>query len=39
MDGIAYHNGTLDAGTTALALNPGLYIVVVDDFTRRVLVK
>jgi endonuclease I len=39
MDGIAYHNGTLDAGTTTLALNPGLYIVVVDDFTRRVLVK
>jgi hypothetical protein len=39
MDGIAYHNGKLAAGTTTLKLAKGLYVVVVGDFTRRVLVK
>lgn len=39
IDGITYFNGTLNAGDNALDLAKGLYIVVVDDFSRRVLVK
>jgi hypothetical protein len=39
VDGNTYYQGTLGEGTTALSLAKGLYIVVVDDFTRRVLVK
>lgn len=39
IDGITYFNGTLNAGDNALDLTKGLYIVVVDDFSRRVLVK
>ena len=39
IDGITYFNGTLNDGDNALDLAKGLYIVVVDDFSRRVLVK
>jgi endonuclease I len=39
VDGVTYLDGTLSAGTTTLSLAKGLYIVVVDDFSRRVLVK
>ena len=39
VDGITYFNGTLNVGDNALDLAKGLYIVVVDDFSRRVLVK
>lgn len=39
IDGITYFNGTLNAGDNTLDLAKGLYIVVVDDFSRRVLVK
>ncbi len=39
IDGITYFNGTLNAGDNALDLAKGLYIVVIDDFSRRVLVK
>ena len=39
MDGIMYHDGAMGPGRTALALPMGLYIVAVDDFARRVLVK
>lgn len=39
MDGTEAFVGTVAPGTTALSLAPGLYIVAVDDFTRRVLVK
>ena len=39
VDGITYFNGTLSAGDNTLSLSKGLYIVVVDDFSRRVLVK
>lgn len=39
IDGITYFNGTLNAGDNALDLAKGLYIVVVKDFSRRVLVK
>ena len=39
VDGITYANEVMAAGTTSLSLAPGLYIVVVDDFTRRVLVR
>jgi endonuclease I len=39
VDGVTYYQGTVGAGTTSLNLAKGLYIVVVDDFTRRVLVK
>lgn len=39
IDGITYFNGTLNAGDNALDLAKGLYIVVVEDFSRRVLVK
>lgn len=39
MDGIERHDGTLPVGTTVMSLTPGLYIVVSDDFARRVLVK
>lgn len=38
-DGIEHFNGTAAAGSTPLRLAPGLYIVVVDDFSRRVVVK
>ncbi len=39
IDGITRYNGTMSAGTNRLDLAPGLYIIVVDDFSRRVLVK
>lgn len=39
VDGIAYHTGVASPGETALSLPVGLYIVAVDDFTRRVVVK
>ena len=39
VDGITYHNGTMNSGETTLDLAKGLYIIVVDDFSRRVLVK
>ena len=39
VDGIVYHNGMMGAGQTALSLPAGLYVVAVDDFARRVLVK
>lgn len=37
-DGITYFLQTVDSAAT-VALQPGLYIVVVDDYARRVLVK
>jgi endonuclease I len=39
MDGNTYHSGVLPAGTTTLNLAKGLYVIVVEDFSRRVLVK
>ena len=39
VDGITYFNGTLEAGDNTLDLDKGLYVIVVDDFSRRVLVK
>lgn len=39
VDGITYFNGKLHSGVNALNFAPGLYVVVVEDFTRRVLVK
>jgi endonuclease I len=39
LDGTECFAGTLATGTTTLNLTPGLYIVVVRDFSRRVLVK
>ena len=39
IDGTELHHSLLRAGETALTLAPGLYIVVVRDFARRVLVK
>lgn len=39
VDGITYVNQNIKAGNTAFDLKPGLYIVVVDDFSRRVVVK
>jgi hypothetical protein len=39
LDGIARHNSTLGAGTTAINLSQGLYIVTVNGSSRRVLVK
>ena len=39
VDGVARFDSLLPMGNTALNLTPGLYIVVVDDFSRRVLVK
>lgn len=38
-DGLTYHAGEIASGHTAFSLPAGLYIVAVDDFTRRVLVK
>lgn len=39
IDGIERFDGALSAGTTALKLPAGLYIVVSADFSRRVVVK
>ena len=39
VDGITYFRGTMHAGTNELNLMKGLYVIVVDDFTRRVFVK
>lgn len=39
IDGLTYHIGEVKAGASAFDLPAGLYIVSVDDFTRRVLVK
>lgn len=39
IDGIARYDALLPVGNTTLQLAPGLYIVVVDNFSRRVLVK
>jgi hypothetical protein len=39
VDGITYYQGSLGAGTNTLNLAKGLYIIAIDDFTRRVLVK
>ena len=39
VDGITYFRGRMNQGVNTLSLAPGLYIVVVEDFTRRVLVK
>lgn len=39
VDGITYFNDEMHGGNNTLNLAPGLYIVVVDDFARRVLVK
>ncbi|MDE6266790.1 MAG: endonuclease [Muribaculaceae bacterium] len=39
VDGVARFDGLLPVGETTLNLAPGLYIVVVDNFSRRVLVK
>ncbi|MEE0978420.1 MAG: endonuclease [Muribaculaceae bacterium] len=39
VDGVTRFEGLLPVGETRLSLTPGLYIVVVDDFSRRVLVK
>lgn len=38
-DGILYASLTPAEGTTALSLPTGLYIVVIEDFTRRVVVR
>ena len=38
-DGTTRFNSAIPAGETSLDLAPGLYIVVCDDFARRVLVK
>lgn len=39
VDGIVRHDGPLAAGSNALKLPKGLYIISVADFARRVLVK
>lgn len=39
IDGSTTFAGTINAGESTLTLTPGLYIVSVDDFARRVLVK
>ena len=39
VDGLTHFRGTMNAGENTIALPAGLYIVVVDDFSRRVLVK
>lgn len=39
VDGITYFRGTLESGANTISLAKGLYVIVVDDFTRRVLVK
>jgi hypothetical protein len=39
VDGITYFRGTLESGANTMSLAKGLYVIVVDDFTRRVLVK
>ena len=39
VDGTEIYSAPISAGETALSPAPGLYIVVVRDFARRVLVK
>ncbi len=39
IDGITYYHDTAQSGETRLSLAKGLYIVLVEDFSRRVLVK
>lgn len=39
MDGVLRHSGAIARGTTEITVAPGLYLVVVRDFTRTVLVK
>ena len=39
LDGATVFAAQISAGETVLTLAPGLYIVSVDDFARRVLVK
>lgn len=39
VDGITYFRGSMSAGQNTLHLAPGLYIVAIADFTRRVVVK
>ena len=39
VDGIVYHDGPVAFGETALTLPVGLYVVAVDDYLRRVLVR
>ena len=39
MDGVLRHSGAIARGTTEIAVAPGLYLVVVREFTRTVLVK
>lgn len=39
VDGITYADSRMSEGTTTMTLPAGLYIIAVDDFTRRVLVK
>ena len=39
VDGVTAYEGVLETGATHIKLAKGLYIVVVDDFARRVLVK
>ena len=39
IDGTEVFTGRIAEGTTSINVAPGLYIVAVDDFTRRVLVK
>ncbi len=39
VDGTCAFSGLLPAGTISLPLSPGLYLVTVRDFTRRVVVK
>lgn len=39
MDGVLRHTGAIALGTTEITVAPGLYLVVVRDFTRTVLVK
>jgi hypothetical protein len=38
-DGRTYFNGKISQGETTLPLAGGLYIVVINDFSRRVVVK
>lgn len=39
VDGVTVYSETLSAGTVSIGLPKGLYVVVIDDFARRVLVK
>lgn len=39
VDGIIYHDGAVPYGETALDLPAGLYVIAVDDYLRRVLVR